>query len=244
MSLETFVENHPLSGLSKSSTPTILLVEPSELQRDKMAHKLQERGFLVFAAEEEQTALQIASENQPDLMIMNRANGLIGEALGLREGVDQRPGSEMEEPELDVDSDVIVGLKVGQDEYVVVPVWLTQLLLQPQTLNTRVNMSSSGTELFAGDLRLNLVGRRVYKGEDEIRLSPREFELLATLIDQQGEVLSREDLLEQVWGPQFNGGLRTVDVHVHWLREKLECNPSKPERIVTVRGIGYQFRAS
>ena len=105
-------------------------------------------------------------------------------------------------------------------------------------------MNSSTTELIAGDLRLNLVGRRVFKGEKEIHLSPREFELLATFIDQQGDVISREALLEQVWGPNFKGGLRTIDVHVHWLREKLERNPSDPQRIVTVRGVGYQFRSS
>jgi DNA-binding response OmpR family regulator len=242
--LETFVDSQPLSNFQTTGAPTILLVELSKHKRDRLTSLLKARGFSVFTAQQEQDVLHIVSENQPDLMVMRHVDGLIGTAFRLSEIIDQPLEPLIAEACLDVDIDVIVGLKVGRDKYIVIPAWLTQLLLQPQSLNSRVNMNSSTTELFAGDLRLNLVGRRVFKGDREIHLSPREFELLATFINQQGEVLSREDLLEQVWGPNFKGGLRTVDVHVHWLRAKLEHNLSEPQRIVTVRGVGYLFRSS
>ncbi|HLE23878.1 MAG TPA: winged helix-turn-helix domain-containing protein, partial [Anaerolineales bacterium] len=93
----------------------------------------------------------------------------------------------------------------------------------------------------AADLRLDLSARRVFLAEREVSLAPREFDLLAALMRDQGAVLSRDLLLARVWGDDYPGDPRTVDVHVRWLRQKLEADPSEPQRITTVRGVGYRF---
>jgi two-component system alkaline phosphatase synthesis response regulator PhoP len=95
--------------------------------------------------------------------------------------------------------------------------------------------------LESGDLSLDLIGRRAYRGTEELRLSHKEFDLLAALIQNAGTALTRDRLLQQVWGYDYPGDTRTVDVHVRWLREKIESDPADPQRIVTVRGVGYRF---
>jgi two-component system alkaline phosphatase synthesis response regulator PhoP len=96
-------------------------------------------------------------------------------------------------------------------------------------------------QLKSGDLTLDLVGRRAFKGVQVLNLAPREYELLAELIRHKGAVLTRELLLQRVWGFDFAGDTRTVDVHIRWLREKIEEDPAHPKRIETVRGLGYRF---
>ena len=96
-------------------------------------------------------------------------------------------------------------------------------------------------ELTTGDLRIDLTARRVYRSNEEVHLSNKEFELLAELMRNRGAVLSRDLILTRVWGFDYYGDKRTVDVHVRWLREKLEDDPSDPQHIVTVRGVGYRF---
>jgi len=95
--------------------------------------------------------------------------------------------------------------------------------------------------LESGDLVLDLIARRVTRDGEEVRMTHKEFDLLATLMRNQGAVLSRDLLLERVWGYDYSGQTKTVDVHVRWLREKIEADPSNPQRIVTVRGVGYRF---
>jgi two-component system alkaline phosphatase synthesis response regulator PhoP len=94
--------------------------------------------------------------------------------------------------------------------------------------------------LIVGSIEVDLIGRRVFRKGLEVRLSHKEFELLATLLRNRGAVLTREFLITQVWGFDFAGDVRTVDVHVRWLREKLEDDPSKPMHLHTVRGVGYR----
>ena len=96
-------------------------------------------------------------------------------------------------------------------------------------------------EIISNDLRLNLTGRKVFKGQDEIKLSNKEFDLLAELMRNRSAVLSRDLILTKVWGYDYFVDKRTVDVHIRWLREKLEDDPSDPRRIATVRGVGYRF---
>ena len=96
-------------------------------------------------------------------------------------------------------------------------------------------------QLQSGDLSVDLVGRKAYRGDQELNLSHKEFDLLAELMRNQGLVLSRDLLLTKVWGYDYIGESRTVDVHVRWLREKIEEQPSKPKRITTVRSVGYRF---
>jgi DNA-binding response OmpR family regulator len=96
-------------------------------------------------------------------------------------------------------------------------------------------------ELVSSDLRLSMTGRRLFKGDMEMKLSNKEFDLLAELMRNKGVVLSRDLILTKVWGYDYYVDKRTVDVHMRWLREKIEDDPSNPTRIVTVRGVGYRF---
>jgi two-component system alkaline phosphatase synthesis response regulator PhoP len=95
--------------------------------------------------------------------------------------------------------------------------------------------------LAVGDLEIDLIGRKVTKGDDVIKVSHKEFDLLVELVQNKGAVLSRDLLLTKVWGYDYVGGTRTVDVHIRWLREKIEADPSNPQHIQTIRGIGYRF---
>ena len=145
--------------------------------------------------------------------------------------------------------DKIVGLESGADDYLTKPFSVGELLARIRALLRRAGPRPASDELRSGDpsagsrqtLVLNLVSRRASVGGQELSLSPKEFSLLAELIRHRGAVLSRDLLLTRVWGYDYVGDSRTVDVHVRWLREKIEADPSTPQRIVTVRGIGYRF---
>ncbi|MCC7353884.1 MAG: response regulator transcription factor, partial [Anaerolineae bacterium] len=133
------------------------------------------------------------------------------------------------------------GLDAGADDYVTKPFSLGELLARVRAALRRAPSTTVSDKLSAGNLSLDLISRRAVLGNSELLLSPKEFSLLAELVRNKGAVLSRDLLLTRVWGFDYYGDTRTVDVHVRWLREKIEADPSNPERIQTVRGIGYRF---
>jgi DNA-binding response OmpR family regulator len=138
--------------------------------------------------------------------------------------------------------DRIVGLEIGADDYIVKPFSLGEFLARVRAVLRRVPSTRAVVDrLEAGDLMLDLIARRATRSGEELRMTHKEFDLLATLMRNQGAVLSRDLLLEHVWGYDYGGQTKTVDVHVRWLREKIEDDPSQPQRIVTVRGVGYRF---
>ena len=140
--------------------------------------------------------------------------------------------------------DRVRGLEVGADDYLAKPFSARELIARLRALLRRVAMDRSDApheSIQVGDIRLDLTARRAFKGEQPVHLSVREFELLAALMRRAGTALSREDLLHTVWGANWYGDPRTLDVHIRWLRRKLEDNPSQPRYIQTVRGFGYRF---
>jgi DNA-binding response OmpR family regulator len=140
------------------------------------------------------------------------------------------------------ETDKIIGLETGADDYIVKPFSLGELLARVRAaLRRGAAQRGSESELVSGDLRLDLSARRAWRKEGEIALAPREFELLAALMRHRGAVLTRDLLLARVWGEDYPGDARTVDVHIRWLRQKIEDDPSQPQRILTVRGMGYRF---
>ena len=142
--------------------------------------------------------------------------------------------------------DKIVGLESGANDYIVKPFGLGEFLarVRVQMRQPRPEAGTRQDELRAGSLRLDLTGRRAFKGESELKLTNKEYSLLAVFLRNKQAVLSRDFLIANVWGEDYLIGesdKRTVDVHIRWLREKIEDNASKPERIITVRGVGYRF---
>jgi DNA-binding response OmpR family regulator len=139
--------------------------------------------------------------------------------------------------------DRIAGLELGADDYVAKPFSLGELLARVRAILRRTDRQPAGSRevLDAGALRVDTGSRRAWRDSREIGLSQKEFDLLTCLIRNRGMALSRDVLLERVWGYDFLGDSRTVDVHIRWLREKIEPDPSKPVYIQTVRGVGYRF---
>jgi DNA-binding response OmpR family regulator len=142
--------------------------------------------------------------------------------------------------------DRVVGLEIGADDYVTKPFSMRELLARVGAMLRRQDMSIAATapgtpSLPIGDLRLDLDARVLTRDGQEVRLRPKEFDLLAFLAKNRGRAFSRDQLLQQVWGYDFPGDDRTVDVHVRWLRQKIERDPADPRLIVTVRGVGYRF---
>ena len=136
-------------------------------------------------------------------------------------------------------------MELGAIDYVIKPFSMGELLARVRAIlrwNERQRQTPGPDVLHAGTLRLDRVSRQVWYGDREIELSYKEFDLLACLMHNSGVALSRDLLLERVWGSEFLGSNRTIDVHIRWLREKLEPDPANPVLIHTVRGIGYRFQ--
>ena len=218
----------------------LLLVEDDQTLRETLAYNLGHEGYEVLQAADGVSALDLAREHEPELVVLDiMLPGLDGLTVcrTLRRESDvpivlltARTG----------EVDRIVGLDSGADDYVVKPFSLGELLARLRAVMRR-GRGSPATKLQSADLTLDLVAHRAFWGEARINLAPKEFDLLAELIRHKGAVLTRDLLLQRVWGFDFEGDTRTVDVHIRMLREKIEVDPANPQRIQTVRGIGYRF---
>jgi len=222
--------------------PKILIVEDEATVRETLALNLRAEGYEVATASDGEAGLAEARSGKPDLVVLDvmlpRLDGLTVCRLLRRESalpiiLLTARGTE---------TDKIIGLETGADDYIVKPFALGEFLARVRAALRRGQVGVGvPKELVSRDLRLDLQGRRAFLEAREISLAPREFDLLAELMRNRGVVLTRELLLASVWGDQYPGETRTVDVHVSWLRKKLETDASNPERIVTVRGMGYRF---
>lgn len=144
------------------------------------------------------------------------------------------------------DMDKILGLEYGADDYITKPFNILEVKARIKAIMRRTGrkngQNSAGKELIKGDLRIDCEGRRVFAGEKELNLTAKEFDLLELLANNPNKVYSRENLLNIVWGYEYPGDARTVDVHIRRLREKIESNPSDPKYVYTKWGVGYYFR--
>ncbi len=219
----------------------ILVVDDEPALLEMLALNLRSSGYEVVTAIDGAAALEVARAQSPDLVILDL---MLPELDGLTVCRSLRQASDT--PILILTArtgelDKIIGLESGADDYLTKPFSLGELQARIRALLRRAGPRRVSDEIRSGNLLLNLISRRAFLGERELVLSPKEFSLLAELMRHQGAVLSRDLLLTRVWGYDFYGDSRTVDVHVRWLREKIEADPSQPERISTVRGIGYRF---
>jgi len=230
----------------------ILIVEDETTLQETLAYNLTRQGYEVEVAGDGAAALETARRMKPDLILLDiMLPGIDGFEICriLRQ--------EMTTPVLmltarDDEIDRVVGLEVGADDYLTKPFSMRELLARVKALLRRVRIlrEEFGTTPTApvtsnllefGNLTIDLNRREVRLDEAAIPLKPKEYELLLFLAQHRGQVLSREFVLERVWGWDYIGDSRTVDVHIRWLREKIEADPAAPQRIITVRGAGYRF---
>jgi len=224
----------------------ILVVEDEDTIRQTLAYNLEREGYAVSEAGTGAAALREARRLSPDLVVLDL---MLPEMNGLE--VCRVLRQEMAVPILmltakDTEVDKIVGLQVGADDYMTKPFSLGELLARVNALLRRVELSRGQVrrpdeiEEFGG-FRLDRAARTVHVAGEEVKLAPKEFDLLSWLVANAGRVQSREQLIRGVWGSNFFGDRKTVDVHVRWLREKFERFEQLPFRITTVFGVGYRL---
>ncbi|MGB9776016.1 MAG: response regulator [Anaerolineae bacterium] len=229
---------------------TILVVEDEPALLETLEYTLKREGYRILTATDGWTAVETARRERPDLVILDIIlPGIDGfEVCRILRRESAVPILMLTARTDEVDK--VVGLEVGADDYVTKPFSMRELLARVKALLRRERMlreelaaaRAEGRERWTfGDLTIDTASRRVYLRGEEVSLKPKEYDLLLFLARHRGMVLSRDLILERVWGWDFIGGSRTVDVHIRWLREKLEDDPTNPTRIVTVRGIGYRF---
>ncbi|MBA3944215.1 MAG: response regulator transcription factor [Herpetosiphonaceae bacterium] len=226
--------------------PTILLVEDEAVLGETLRYNLEREGHTVLHATDGVQGLELARSSQPDLVILDvmlpRLDGFsVCRILRTESAV---PILMLTARQDEVDR--IAGLELGADDYVIKPFSLGELLARVRAILRRGQRDTAGLQrelLQSGELKVDTGSRRMWRGNQEVVLSAKEFDLLACLMRHRGMALSRDLLLERVWGYEFIGDSRTVDVHVRWLREKIERDPSQPEYVTTVRGIGYRFQS-
>jgi DNA-binding response OmpR family regulator len=229
----------------------VLIVEDEESLLHTLRYNLTRAGHDVRLCADGSQALEMVRANPPDVLLLDlMLPGLDGLEITRAVRGDAENASLRRLPILvltarDAEIDKVVGLEVGADDYLTKPFSMHELLARVKALVRRAELSALPLEeperLQAGDLLVDVGAHRATRGEAPLRLKPREFELLAYFLRHPGKVHTRERLLHQVWGYDFPGDTRTVDVHVRWLRRKIERDPAAPVRIETVRGVGYVF---
>jgi DNA-binding response OmpR family regulator len=221
----------------------ILIVEDEPTLLATLRYNLEREGYTVSTAADGEVALSLARSERPHLVVLDimlpKLNGF--EVCRILRRETAVPILMLTAKTDEVDK--VVGLELGADDYVTKPFSMRELLARVRALLRRAEQSphAEAESIATGDLAVDLAKRIVFRAEQPLALKPKEYELLAFLARNRGRAFTRDQLLNQVWGYNFAGDSRTVDVHVRWLREKIEDEPSKPTRLITVRGTGYRF---
>ena len=238
-------------------TYKVMVVEDDATLQEMLQFNLERQGYDVLAVGDGRLALRMAREEKPDLILLDV---MLPGADGFE--VCRTLRKEMNVPILMLTArseeiDKIVGLELGADDYITKPFSMRELVARVKAHLRRTELvregaaaGTDGDELVAprkslvmsfGNLTIDENRREVLVDDQPIKVKPKEYELLLFLLRHQGIAVSRDLILERVWGWSYDGNSRTVDVHVRWLREKIEPDPANATRIVTVRGIGYRF---
>ena len=226
---------------------TILVVEDETTLRETLADALEVEGFRVIAAADGREALDRFRADRPDLILLDL---MLPELSGIEVCRIIRAESGVPIVMLtakDSELDKVVGLELGADDYVTKPFSLRELSARIRALFRRSEQVAAAdgdgpAVLDLGRVQVDLAGHRLLRDGQPVAIKPKAFELLAFLLRHPGQAFTRDQLLEHVWGYDYAGETRTVDVHVHWLRSTLEDDAAAPRFIHTVRGVGYVFR--
>ena len=233
----------------------ILIVEDEKALRESLIYNLEREGYQVEGTADGILALDSVRKNHPDLILLDiMLPGMDGFEVA------RAVRKEMNTPILMLTArndeiDRVVGLEVGADDYMTKPFSMRELIARVKAMLRRVRLireeiamkqavdAEQQQPLVFGNLSLDVDRHAVIMDDHPLELKPKEFELLEYFLRHPGKVLSRETLLQNIWGWEYTGDSRTVDVHVRWLREKIEEDPSRPLRLVTIRGSGYRFES-
>ena len=226
---------------------TILVVEDEESFIEALTVGLKREGFRVIVGRDGAEALSLFTAVRPDLVLLDV---MLPKISGIDVCREIRTHSRV--PIIMVTAktseiDTVVGLEVGADDYVSKPYRLRELVARIRAALRRAprdHPAPSATVLEVGDVRLDPESHEVFVRGSLVTLPLKEFELLEVLLDNAGRVVTRDSLIDRVWGPHYVGDTKTLDVHVKRLRSKIEDDPSTPRRIVTIRGLGYKYEAS
>jgi two-component system alkaline phosphatase synthesis response regulator PhoP len=242
----------------------ILVVDDETILAETIAYNLEQEGYQVITVADGTSALNAAHKEHPDLIVLDimlpGVDGLeVCRQLRREDDTATVPIIMLTAKSDEIDK--VVGLEVGADDYVTKPFGRRELLARVRALLRRADYPgnieghpsspessveaqpvSHNKELVAGPLRIDLASRQVNCRGQDLELQPKQFDLLTYLVRNRGTVLTRDQLLHNVWGYDYAGDTRTVDVHIRWLREKLEVDPANPKLIQTVRGVGYVLR--
>ncbi len=222
----------------------ILIVEDEESLADSVRYNLEREGYAVTVASDGRRALERFRAEQPTLVILDL---MLPEVSGL--DLCRAIRAESDVPIImvtakDSEADKVSGLELGADDYVTKPFSVRELVSRVRALLRRANLVSEGTRddvLDGGPVQMDVVRHEVRVAGAPMAFPPKEFELLETFLRRKGRLLTRDFLIEEVWGTDYFGDTKTLDVHVKRLRKKIEEDPHDPSHLLTVRGLGYKF---
>jgi DNA-binding response OmpR family regulator len=229
---------------------TVLLVEDDPAILETVAYNLKREGHTVVTAADGLEGLRLSREVDPDLLLLDLMLPRMSGLDVCRIVRTERPVPILVLTARDTEVDKIVGLELGADDYVTKPFSMRELMARVNAVlrRDRISRDAGSTDgsglpetIEGGGIVLDITAHEVRLAGRPVQLRPKVFELLHYLIRHPGQVLSREMILDAVWGYSYGGETRTVDVHIRWLREKLEADPGHPVHITTVRSVGYKF---
>ena len=226
------------------SSEKILIIEDEENILEAVKYTLTQEGYDVFTSVDGEDGLEKAQEIKPDLVLLDV---MLPKMDGFE--VCRILRKDLEMPVFMISAkaeeiDRVVGLEIGADDYITKPFSMRELVVRVRNSLRRsaLNRQVDDFEILKfGELEIHLTSHMAIVSGEEVSMKPKEFDLLYLLASHKGRAFTRDQILQRLWDDEYIGDVRTVDVHVRWIREKIEVNPSRPEKLVTIRGVGYRF---
>ena len=231
-------------------TEKVLIAEDDPTLQETLQYNLERQGYEVITAGDGKTALEHAALVNPDLVVLDLMLPILDGYEVCRQLRKKSNVPILMLTAMDDEIDRVLGLEMGADDYLTKPFSMREFIARVKAQLRRVRFDREDLETLSalesekmefGNLIIDMSRHEARLADAPLNLKPKEFDLLVYLARHRGQVLSREMIMDQVWGWDYIGGSRTVDVHIRWLREKIEENPATPRRIITVRGAGYRF---